>query len=304
MTDEMLARIKNAPMRFPYADYSKLREITPVDARFAAGSDQLTEEEAEKFGLDVNRIPELVLARWKASEYVTMVMKKRRITQLEATAASGIDPTLFSKYAAMVRPFTPLPQNLTPFCYKVMEESCHKVMFGEPGEIVISSFYATIAKNLLRATEKAKKDLLAEGYRILRENPDEPEQIDIIQERISEYCYEKGRRFSQFFGEKPQRQLENRFYFIFDQKDPRVPKIPLLMFLSSESGQALDFFISPDCIKWVPTCYYDEGKKVALTDETTRAIINLCYSMAKENKRKYLPLVVKSAIDLCKKGTN
>lgn len=292
MTDEMLARIKNYPLRFPYADYSALRQINSVDARFAAGSDQLTEEEAEAFGLDVNRLPELVLARWKASEYVTMVMKKRRITQLEATAASGIDPTLFSKYASMVRPFTPLPQNLTPFCYKVMEESCHKVMFGEPGEIVISSFYATIAKNLLLTSEKVKKALLAEGYRILRENPGEPEQIDIIQERISEYCYEKGRRFSQFFGERPQRQLENRFYFIFDQEDPRVPKIPLLMFLASESGQALDYFISPDCIKWVPTFYYDGEKKVALEDEVTRSIINLCYSMSKENRAKYIPIVL------------
>ena len=63
MTDEMLNRIKRLPLTFPYADYDALRKIEPTAARSLAAIDQLSERAAVKYGLDRDRLPEMVVDR-------------------------------------------------------------------------------------------------------------------------------------------------------------------------------------------------------------------------------------------------
>lgn len=296
--EQLTAKLKNVPLKFPYADYDYLRSFDSVEVRYAIGNDAVTDAIAEKYNIPEDHLPELAVARWAAAQYVLIRMKKRGISQADASNISGIGPTLFSKYAAGERPFTPLPSMLPNFCYKVMEESCHKVMFGEEGEILLPSFYASVVKHLLRASESENKELLKKANEIYRKYAAEPASIELVRERILQYCYEKGLKFGNFFGEDPHRQVENRLYYLFKEESPAALKLPYLMFMSFESGQALDFYISPDCISWVPTYYMDSDVKRELTDKTVRTIVSRCFAMQEQGRMEFLPYVLKGTFDV------
>ena len=294
MTDEMLNRIKRLPLTFPYADYDALRKIEPAAARSLAAVDQLPERAAQKYGLDRDRLPEMVVARWQAAKYVTQEMTTREIGKQHASTLSGLDLSLFSRYENLERPFTPGGKVMTSFCHDVFHESCHKVMFGEESEIKLFAVYNAIAEHLPELTDAELAQLIDAGKKLAKEQGD-VEIIPLTQSRIKDLCLERGCRYINFFGEDTTGRLISRLCAAFNPTNPSELKVPFLMYMAFESSYALDFFLSLDCLRYTKTLYLNKDNEYQeVTDQRVKQVLRYCYILQNEYNKQYLKMVYTS----------
>ena len=291
MTDEMLNRIKRLPLTFPYADFDALHNIEPAAARSLAAVDQLSERAAVKYGLDRDRLPEMVVARWQAAKYVTQEMTTREIGKQYASTLSGLDLSLFNRYENLERPFTPGGKVMTSFCHDVLHESCHKVMFGEESEIKLFAAYSAIAEQLPELSEAELEQLIDAGKKLAKEQGDVG-IIPLTQSRIKDLCLERGCRYINFFGEGTTGRQVSRLCAAFNPTNPSELKVPSLMYMSFESGYALDFFLSLDCLRYTKTLYLDKDKEYQeVTNQRVKNVLRFCYILQGEYNKKYLKQV-------------
>ena len=294
MTDEMLNRIKRLPLTFPYADYDALRKIEPAAARSLAAVDQLPERAAQKYGLDRDRLPAMVVARWQAAKYVTQEMTTREIGKQHASTLSGLDLSLFSRYENLERPFTPGGKVMTSFCHDVFHESCHKVMFGEESEIKLFAVYNAIAEHLPELTDAELAQLIDAGKKLAKEQGD-VELIPLTQSRTKDLCLERGCRYINFFGEDTTGRLISRLCAAFNPTNPSELKVPFLMYMAFESGYALDFFLSLDCLRYTKTLYLNKDNEYQeVTDQRVKQVLRYCYILQNEYNKQYLKMVYTS----------
>jgi len=301
--------IATTPLRLPYFDLEAYKSIEPLEARYRASVSEIDSKSAEKYGIDPEHVPEIVLAQFQAGLYVSQKLKEKGIGHVEAAQLSGIDKTTLSKACTGKRPFSPTAAMLTPFCYNVMQESCHKVMFGRPGTILLPSTYSETARFMHSLSETEKKSLLNKAkvqYALLeKQNPgtvrNEPKrnQVVITGERLHELFFDKGVQAYQFFGPDTPYIVRNSIrQFVVDEYLTTTPRIGFLMFMALETGLALDYFIAEDFTKYTD-CYYKEGNETFLIkDGYILGFIGICASLPPEPRQKLIGEAIGTS--LCK----
>jgi len=336
MTSDFQNRINALDLCFPYIDKAELMSITNLTDRYHAATAGLDAETAEKYGLDASRLPDLMICQFMAGKYVKESLKELGRSANAACELSGMDKTLLSKYMSGNRPLSITPSVLTPFCYNALQESCHKVMFGEEGRIDLPVPYSLTAKSLLsldageRATVlrygKKKAELFDWQFRQLMEskNPDSMtetggsktegnknkrgmqyypnaprrEQFIIIRERIQMVLDDTGRRPVHILGsETPHLVRKTIRQYLMEAYEKALPRTSFLMYLSLELGLALDYFIAEDFTKFVP-CFYtdDNGKQVELKDKDVLQYIGTCAAVPPEFRAQMMGRAIGTAM--------
>ena len=180
-----------------------------------------------------------------------------------------------------------------------MQESCHKVMFGRTGTILLPSTYSETARFMHSLSETGRKSLLNKAkvqYALLeKQNPgtvrNEPKrnQVVITGERLHELFFDKGVQAYQFFGPDTPYIVRNSIrQFVVDEYLTTTPRIGFLMFMALETGLALDYFIAEDFTKYTD-CYYKEGDETFLIkDGYILGFIGICASLPPEPRQKLI----------------
>lgn len=288
-----------SPLSLPYFDAASLKAIEPMDLRFKVAMFEVSDDIAKEFNISTDRIPEIVYAQYQAGRYVADKMKAYGIMNVEASEKSGIDVTSLSKALSGKRPFSPNAAYLAPFCYNVMHESCHKIMFGEEGKILLPAPYTQVAKALLNLNDGDRKQLLKKAklqYALFeKQNPNDipnaPKrpQSAIMSERIYEILYDKGRQGYQFFGPDTPYQIRSTLkQFILTDFQKAAPRIGFLMYLAFETGMALDYFISEDFTKYT-RCFINDGEgENEITDTDVLGYLGICSSMPPKQRQSLM----------------
>ena len=302
MRSSTLKRIYTTPLSYPYFDADALRAIEPMDLRYRVSTLEVTDKIAEEYGFPLDRPPEIILAQFQAGRHVSQKLGDYG-TGLSAAVLSGIDNTMLSNYIHGKRPFSPGAAVITPFAYNVMAESCHKLMFGTEGSIILPKIYSEMAR-ALETIPSAEKEALHRKAKLQmalyeRQNPQEiknaphREVSTLIGERIFELIYDKGTQGYQLFGpETPYRIRTFLRQFIDEEFKHESPRLSLLMYISFETGLALDYFIAEDFTRMVP-CFYQSGDELLeLKDKAALNIVGICCSLPVEARSKLIGEVI------------
>ena len=302
MRSSTLEKIYATPLNYPYFDAEALRAIEPMDLRYKLSTLGVTDKIAEEYGYPFDRPPEMILAQFQAGRHIAQKLDNFG-TALNAAEASGIDNTMLSNYIHGKRPFSPSAAVITPFAYNVMGESCHKPMFGTEGSIVLPKIYSEIARAFEIIPSVDKEALLRKArlqYALYEEQ--NPQQIrnaphreisTLIGERIFELIYDKGTQSYQLLGpETPYGVRTFLRQFVNEDYKRESPRLNPLMYLSFETGLALDYFIAEDFTRMVP-CFYQSGDELLeLKDKTALDIIGICCSLPVETRTKLIGEVI------------
>lgn len=295
---------ENLP-KMPYANYDEIRQIKSLNHRFILADDHVPSATEKGFEVPDDFISPLVTATWAAAQYITIQMRRQNIDRKYASAMSGIDTSLFTRYQNFDRPFTPTPANLSCFCQNVMHESCHKVMFGEEGKIVLPYVYSMIFKDIGKLSSETINELLAQArkiqYEYETENPSKiingphRNQLEMLRERMEDLAIDVGRPCMFLFrNEEATEPINKRLYatlfsiFADDESKHHEPTLPTLMYFSFETRYALDYFVSENFVKYCPI-YVRKGKKeVRIINSQVLELIGICFEVDKERRAKIL----------------
>ena len=96
--------IATTPLRLPYFDLEAYKSIEPLEARYRASVSEIDSKSAEKYGIDPEHVPEIILAQFQAGQYINQKLKEKGIGHVEAAQLSGIDKTTLSKACTGKRP--------------------------------------------------------------------------------------------------------------------------------------------------------------------------------------------------------
>ena len=302
MKSSTLKRIYATPLRYPYFDADALRAIEPIDLRYRLSTLEVTDKIAEEYGIPLDRPPEMILAQFQAGRHIAQKLDNFG-TALDAAEASGIDNTMLSNYIHGKRPFGPSAAVITPFAYNVMGESCHKLMFGIEGSVVLPKIYSEIAR-ALETIPSAEKEVLHRKAKLQyalyeKQNPQQirnaphREVSALIGERILELIYDKGSQSYQLLGPETPYGVRNFLkQFVNEDFKHESPRLSLLMYISFETGLALDYFIAEDFTRMVP-CFYQSGEELhELKDRIALDIIGICCSLPVETRTKLIGEVI------------
>lgn len=336
MTSDIQNRIAEMELRLPYFDKEALRSVSNLSDRYHLATIGADDRLAEKYQLDPNRLPDLIVCQIMAGMYIREQMAAKGIRAVEACELSGINKTMISKVMNGARPFSFVPSVVTPFCYNVLHESCHKVMFGEEGRIELPAPYSLAARALLgmeksereaqlrcarkqaelfdlqyrkgllfpeigKATESSGK----KGNQNQKIIPNAPrrDQLLIIRERIQEFLDDTGRRPVMVLGQGTPPVIRNIMRrLLLDLSENPSPRLTILMYLSFETGLAMDYFIAEDFTKYVPCFYTDEnGNRVELKDREVLQFIGTCAALPPETREKLIGKAIGVSLDSSKK---
>ena len=306
MKSSILNKIYATPLTYPYFDEQALRDIEPMDVRFRISTLEVTDKIAEEYGLPLDRAPEMILAQFQAGRHVAEKLKNWG-ESVRASELSGVDKTLLSKYVQGKRPFSPSTAVIVPFAYNYMRESCHKLMFGTEGKILLPTVYAEMAMAMSKLSDEDKEALLRKAKLqqtiFQRQNPQEiknaphRENSAIIGERIFELVYDKGTQGYQILGPETPYGLRNFIrQFFLEEFKRESPRLSFLMYLSFETGLALDYFIAEDFTLMTPCSYRDGEEILEVKDPTTLQVIGICSSLPVEMRSKLMGEVIGSGL--------
>ncbi len=309
MEKKQLLGMISSPLTMPYFDIDAFHGIEPAEARYAAAVAELVPAEASALGLPQDHVPAIVLAQYQAGKYLAMRLKEIGISQVEVADRTGIGKTVLSKYIQGKRPLSPNGELLTPLCYSVLGESCHKVMFGIKGQIHLPNPYSAAAWALHQLSDEKRETLcrLADTQLKLyhKQNPSEIQYAphrgisDVIGERIRELIYDKGVVGFELLGKDTPYQIRaflRQFYLEAEKKE--YPRLGILMYLALETGQALDYFIAEDFTRYTD-CYYSDGDSwIQIEDMTILRFIGICASVTQEQRIKLLGTAIGTALGL------
>ena len=86
--------IATTPLQLPYFDLEAYKSIEPMEARYRAAISEIDSKFAEKYGIDPEHVPEIVLAQFQAGLYINQKLKEKGIGHVEAAQLSSIDKTI------------------------------------------------------------------------------------------------------------------------------------------------------------------------------------------------------------------
>ncbi len=285
----------NAPLTLPYVDFSTYDKIPDINDRATVSMTIPEPDHLTALGLEADHLPELLLCRYQASKYAFRKLNDLGISMAEAGRQCGITKSALSKYAACERPLSLEADQLIPFSVFLLRESCHKIMFGEPGRVILPGIYSSVtaAYSALSAEQKdamldnAKKTMEifnrqhpAAAYSGLHRDGD-----ILIRERLWSYVKSLGSTPIDFLGDRQGSRIRNaiRIYLEADIERPntgfRNLRILFTLFLCKETGLALDYFIRENFADYVPIYYKNfDGEIVEVTDSQVKIFVGLYMS--------------------------
>ena len=80
--------IATTPLRLPYFDLEAYKSIEPLEARYRASVSEIDSKSAEKYGIDPEHVPEIILAQFQAGQYINQKLKEKGIGHVEAAPVS------------------------------------------------------------------------------------------------------------------------------------------------------------------------------------------------------------------------
>lgn len=299
MKKSTVLRIASSPMSFPYFDIDALRAVEPMNVRCKVSMSEPNEQLAEQYGLDKDRVPEIIQAQYMAGRYVRQKIGDKGLTNVAVSEETGLDKTLLSKYIQGERPLSPNVANLVPLCYGVLQEACHKVMMGYVGKIVLPSVYAETARALSQASAEKRAELLRKALvqKKLYENlaptkyrfAPHRSPATLIRERIYELLYDKGIQGYLLLGKETPYDVRNYLkQFTRDGYEHDNPRLGYLMYIAFETDLALDYFIAEDFTLYTP-CFYKEGEElVEIKDRDILQYVGVCAEVPTEQRVKLI----------------
>lgn len=285
-----------------FADYEAAKKITPIEARYRVVLDILPEEELAQYGLPSDYLPPLLLAKWQSAKYICKRIEKIGMTKQDVAMCTGIDQTTLSKYASGTRAAGLESQNLLPLSYNIFHESCHKVVFGENGRIVLPGMFSVAAEDFEQLSTTQQEEILTAAHTMeMRFNAKNPADsisglrhapFALAKDRLWIIAAASGRGIDNFFGEPTVKRLRNLIRIYFEDLDLYVPSTSALVFIAFETGMALDYFISENFVKYVD-CYYnvtsdcEEAESSApklITQNDTKELIRILFLLDEEDR--------------------
>lgn len=287
--DHIVNLMRAVPVSFPYVDFTAIRKVTPLIARYNASMNVLTEEDLLEIGLEADHLPDLLLCRWVAAKYVAEAIKEKGSSYVDAALICQVDKTRFTRFKRGDRPIDLEAEAFVPLCRNVLHESCNKVMFGEPGKVLLPGVYSEILKEFTTLAEEDQKSIVEASDEArkrfelmnptvagtgLHRHPD-----DLIRERLWQLAYASGRNVENFFGEKQARRIRNNIKSYFENNPLYRPKMSFTVFLAFETGYALDYFIAEDFASYVPCFYKDGDTEVEITNRLAIRFISNIFAV-------------------------
>ena len=301
--------------KMPYADYDAIKSHSILNVRFLLATGNIPSKLEEEYcTIPDDYIAPLTWAIWRAAKYVTVQMKRKGIDRSKATELSGINTSLFSKYEKYDRPFTPAPSKLSCFCRNVLHESCHKVMFGEEGRIILPYLYSMVFAKAMRLPETSINKLLAFARQLKAiyelEHPTKiPNGAHIappvmVKERMEDLATDIGRPCMFLFkNEETKLPMNKRLYALLfavfsndEEKKQKEFSVPTLMYFALETGYALDYFVSEDFSTSCPIYIHDNDELVLIDDLKILELIGITYMLNKEKRIQLLSEILSTCI--------
>ncbi len=295
MRSSLVTKMVSTPLTFPYFDIEQYKNIGPLEKRYRASIGELTPELAEKYELNINRVPEIILAQFQAGKYVGRKIKEKGMTAKEASEAADYQRSSLSKVISGELPFSPSVNAVSALCYNVLNESCNKVMFGFNGRVNLPSTYSEVAKAMYSVPAGVREELYRKaeyelsGFEL--SHPTTAKNIlrrpaaEIVSERIYELTYDKGVPAYEFFGpDTPYLIRRDLTQFVAEQYRGVRPRIGFPMFLALETGIALDYFVAENFTHLVD-CYYKEGDDyVLIKDQMILKFLGICATLPPDKR--------------------
>ena len=306
---EMREKIVNMPLKYPYANYKAMKLRTPMEVRFDTASYYPTDEMYKEYGLGKDYLPELIVAKYQAGKHLAMSLEKSNLTLLQVSRLVKLDKSTISRWTTRDRPFSSTPKNLVNLSEYVIGDSCHYIMFGEEGEVLLPSLYSNAACILMSYGRSYRSEMRSKiasiAMRAAKENKDDP-----AKDRDSDYFY--TRILSERMRMLSDDMLKTPGTFFSDEADNIWPKLirtsvksmmegdpefiaslHVLMFIALETGYSLDFFINPNfCLK--SNLYFKRpGRKTKykLLDRNVLRIMNYLFNADPETRSEMFSLI-------------
>ncbi len=288
------SRMKIKPLQNPYIDYRYIAGF-PLATRYTASQNVLSKEELLSLGLKEDYLPDIMLARWQAAKRLAEIIKQKKMSLLDIADITKIDSTMLAKITNWHRPLSVGSESLVPLCYEVLHMSCHDLMFGEKGKVVLPGIYSHIAKCFSQLSVE-EKDAVLENSDVVRKHFErlspttagvglhrEPRMI--ARDRIVCLAHALGRGDDVLLGDEQNRRMTiNVRAYTTDLG--YASKVAFLMFLSKETGLALDYFLAEDFTAYVPCFYEDNGEEVEIKDRDALRFIGNVLSVDNETSTK------------------
>ena len=124
------------------------------------------------------------------------------------------------------------------------------------------------------------------------------DQLLIIRERIQMFLDDTGRLPVQVLGPGTPHVIRNIMRrLMLDISENPTPRATILMYLSHETGLALDYFMAEDFTKYVPCFYTDEnGEKVELKDREVLQYVGICAALPPETREQLMGRAIGTAL--------
>ena len=297
-----------APVTFPYVDWRPIKNLDSVVKRYMASCMILSDEEYLALGLKEGHLPELQLAKAKATQYISDRLRNGnlKISLTDVAEICHTSKVIISYFGS--RPVGVSPQVLKPLCYKVLYESCHRVMFGEEGQVILFGPVEKAMKMYSDLTSEEKQRILKEAqslkddyeatHPIIDGTSSRRLSLDVAKERFRDIADARcgGSPYSIFPEDTPS-FLSRYLWLMFSDTSKSDPNIMFYMFMAKETGLALDYFLFDDYAAHVP-CFYKKpsGKLAKVRESGMLRFLRCITSVDQATREKMIATVIACAI--------
>ena len=265
--NQMVEKMMQAPIEFPYVNWDTVNKFSKVSDRYRISTSILDDKTAAEYALPVDHEPEILLARARASKYVDAKLRSGYAALIEVAAICKISPAAVTHFSSRL---LALPnESLVPLCYLVLEESCHKVLFGEEKEMHLTGLFAEAMRQFesLPARDQNKINLFVQDVyeEYQKNNPVQYGSVyrrkpsDVTKDRLIEMS-------NSTLGGSPFAILQRNsgtmlMRYLYGAYEPceAANSINFYMFLCNELHVPFDYLVAEEYPKYTK-CFYTSQK--------------------------------------------
>lgn len=277
------------------------RELPDINERFLAVVDGWTPGEKTDFDAMKEAAP-IQLCRVAAAKRIAD--KKGSYTYPELQDLTGVNAMHFAKFAAGARPVALPPDSILSICRNLTKCSCHELMFGEKGEIVLPDAYSSVAAaydhlSADKKTEYADKAKCAVKDYSERIKPDKYTNLhrpmpEIIAERLSTVISS----FDLFRHPILSSRIRMALKTVGDSSSSSYTGLTSLMYVAFETGRALDYFICEDFTQCAPVYFNCNRGKILMRASSALSFTGAAFTLPESDRRElFAEVLLASALD-------
>ena len=298
-------------VRYPYTtyeDYYKIDNLQKED-RFNYLSQDLSEDKCRQYQikhLDKSLMDTMLEF---AAVRLSQELRKKKIKGPLSEVMTGYLVSNLSRFRKLRSPLRINIASIICSAYGVLETSVHDFITGDKdAKILLPYFYSMIASKLLNMNAAKRQYIHMMARKIYQQQPPSNEQESvylprrgvrtITKERMMLIARERGYSLSKIFdGVIPGITLsQNLFSYKSNAQFKMQKNLPFLLFLSLETGTAIDFFIVEDFGKYLPVYYCvnykelhtDKKEYKQIEDEQVVRIIEILAAIQPEDRTKLM----------------